>query len=737
MKLNKMVAFLMASIVAISIVAMAMPVLGGEDKAKEGEKQGVVIPEPSSQEPEPKKPEELDESVLEVREPDPRFNPVFRDVVIVYFNEMPASLEKFASSYGVKQIFVKEDIKMAAFETEPVSMPMETSQRTLDFIEEVSKDPCVEKAYEDGFMFVSPSEVYTPEPEIEYPADFDKKGWEYIPNEVKVGFWRLPPSLEKFASEYGAKLKNFDNANEFLLFALFETDDATEFIKQISTDPYIRHATLNGVGHICYTPDDPRWNQQWGPEKIYCPEAWDYQKGDTRIFVAIVDTGVDYNHEDLSGRVIKGYDYVNNDNDPMDDHNHGTHCAGICGAIMDNNKGIAGVAQVSLIAVKVADNTGLFTWANLAKGINYSANYGPTNCAKVISMSLETSGDDPDVKSACNYAYNTKGCLLVASSGNYGGEQIAYPAAYDKVIAVGATDSNDQRWYGSNYGNKLELVAPGVDIHSTIRNNGYESWTGTSMAAPHVSGVAALMWSQNPKVAYNNAKVREVLKNTAIDLGTSGKDKYYGYGKVNAYAAATSGVVLTGESGSFTYNHEYYTFSVSVPAPSAVNVVMAGNENADFDLYAKWGSPPTTTNYDARGYSGTSLEYFTVEGSGTLYIMVRSWWGTGNWKCWVLSGEPSVSSGRKTGTLSETGDTATYSLSGTGIGYAFNSGPDGNDFDLYTKWNSPPTTTSYDARGYSWWAQEIAGPATDSGTLHFMVRSYRGSGGYATVGEIF
>ena len=204
-------------------------------------------------------------------------------------------------------------------------------------------------------------------------------------------------------------------------------------------------------------------------------------------------------------------------------------------------KALAGVAQVSLIAVKVLDDTTSGTWTTLKNGIYYAANYGgPTYCPKVISMSFE-GGYDPDVETACEYAYNTKGCLLVAASGNYGGEQIAYPAAYGKVIAVGATDSNDQRWTYSNYGNKLELVAPGVGIHSTIRNNGYEYGTGTSMAAPPVSGVAALMWSQNTRVAYNNAKVREVLKNTAIDLGTSGKDKYYGYGKVNAYAAVTSG----------------------------------------------------------------------------------------------------------------------------------------------------------------------------------------------------
>jgi serine protease len=164
---------------------------------------------------------------------------------------------------------------------------------------------------------------------------------------------------------------------------------------------------------------------------------------------------------------------------------------------------------------------------------------------------------------------------------------------------------------------------------------------------------------------------------------------------------------------------------------------MAGNENADFDLYAKWGSAPTTSDYDAIGYSGTSLEYFTTSGSGTLYIMVHSYSGSGNWKCWALSGSPGANSGRKSGTLSGSGDTATYSLSGSGKGYAFNSGPDSSDFDLYTKWNSPPTTSSYDARGYSGWAQEIAGPASGSGTLYFMVRSYSGSGEYATAALIF
>jgi len=200
----------------------------------------------------------------------------------------------------------------------------------------------------------------------------------------------------------------------------------------------------------------------------------------------------------------------------------------------------------------------------------------------------------------------------------------------------------------------------------------------------------------------------------------------------------SGGDLITSQSGTLSGTGNSYTFSVS--GYSTVTVVMAGNENADFDLYAKWGSPPTTSNYDARGYSGTSLEYFTTSGSGTLYIMVHSYSGSGHWKCWALWGDPSANSGRKSGTLSGTGDTATYSTTiSSGYGYAFNSGPDGSDFDLYIKWNSPPTTSDYDARGYSSWAQEIAGPASTSwiAKLYFMVRSYSGSGQYATVGLIF
>ncbi len=605
-------------IVVLLILGGVAVAMANFDKVPE--KPDVIINEPPSKNPpEPKKPE-IDEIKPKEYKPDPKFTPKFREVVIVYFKEVPPSLEKFAEKYGGKLIFAKEDIKMAAFETNPIKEPGKTSKVTLDFIERVSKDPIVEKAFEDEFMFTDAKKVYRPEPKVVYPEDMKD---DYVPNEVIVDFWRMPPSLEEFAKKYNAKVINI---NEYLMSATFKTSNMVEFLRSVSKDPFVSSAYPRGCGEYSYVPNDPKWNQQWGPKKIYAPEAWDYQKGSTSVIVAVLDSGVDYNHEDLAGRVIKGYDFVNNDNDPMDDnpYSHGTHVAGIIGAIMDNNRGIAGIAQVKILAIKVGDQYRPYP-DSVADGIYYAAN----NSAKIISMSLSFNSDYERVRRACEYAWS-QGALLIASVGNEGQEVQKYPAAYDKVIAVGAIDSNDQQAPFSNYGSHVELVAPGVNILSTVRNNGYNTMSGVSMAVPHVSGVAALVWSQNP--SFTNQKVREILRNTAVDLGSSGWDKYYGYGKVNAFAAVTLGRILSSKSGYLTGSGNTYTFSINIPAKSHVTVVMAGNEDADFDLYAKWGSPPTTTDYDARGYSGTSLEYFTVEGSGTLYVMVRSYSGSGYWK---------------------------------------------------------------------------------------------------------
>ncbi|GEM_PF-3766377 len=250
---------LILGIAALLLFSVAM---AGFSMSEKDDKPPKIIPDTSVPEPvPPKSPDEPPVVTNVVVTPDKEGipMPVFREAVIVYFKEMPASIEEFTSKYGGKLIFNKPDIKMAAFETKTIGETGKISQITLDFITEVSKNPLVEKAFHDEFMFIRPDKVYLPETKITYPGEFDKKGWPYISTEVKVGFWRQPSSLNEFATNYGVKLKSLD---EVLLFAVFETDNATEFFKKISANPYVRHAEPNGIVYGGYTPNDPKWNLQ-------------------------------------------------------------------------------------------------------------------------------------------------------------------------------------------------------------------------------------------------------------------------------------------------------------------------------------------------------------------------------------------------------------------------------------------------------------------------------------------
>ena len=307
--------------------------------------------------------------------------------------------------------------------------------------------------------------------------------------------------------------------------------DEIAFIENISNSPFVRYAELNYIVHASHTPNDPKWNEQWGPKRIHCEDAWDVVQGSNIIKIAIVDTGIDYNHEDLNGNYLSGgYDFVNEDNGPMDDEGHGSHCSGIAAAIIDNKKGIAGISQVSILAEKVLDGSGQGSSFDVATGITHAAD----NHVDVISMSLGSSYPSSTVETACNNAYDA-GVLLIAASGNDYSSQVCYPAAYDSVIAVGAINNQDKRCGFSNYGENLELMAPGENIISVKRGGGYVKKDGTSMACPHVTGVAALVKSINCNMSNN--QIRQILRDTAEDLGSPGKDIYYGYGLVNARAA--------------------------------------------------------------------------------------------------------------------------------------------------------------------------------------------------------
>lgn len=304
-----------------------------------------------------------------------------------------------------------------------------------------------------------------------------------------------------------------------------------------------------------FVPNDAHWTAQWGPKKIEAGWAWNYTTGSDDLLIAVLDTGIDYNHQDLADNYVSiGYDWVNNDTDPKDDNGHGTHVAGIIAAVTNNSIGVAGLAQVQVMAEKVMNNLGQGKWDWVANGIINATDAG----ADIISMSLGGDYYSPVGYQAVQYAYNN-GVLLVAAAGNHLTNRKHYPAAYEKVIAVAATDENDdpaKEWpgnLGSNFGDWIEVAAPGDDIYSTLMNDTYGYKTGTSMACPHVAGLAALIWSRYPHLTRDS--VRYLMRYTADDLGLLGFDSYYGYGRINAHTAVKTR----------TYDYDLVALGLDVP----------------------------------------------------------------------------------------------------------------------------------------------------------------------------
>jgi hypothetical protein len=283
-----------------------------------------------------------------------------------------------------------------------------------------------------------------------------------------------------------------------------------------------------------FMPNDPYWGVQWGPARIEANLAWNLTAGSSSVLVAVVDTGINWRHADLAANYVPlGFDWVNDDADPSDDHGHGSHVAGIIGAAINNNVGIAGVAQVSIMAEKGLNFRGEGYADDLASAIAHATEQG----ADVISMSWGDYVDSRLIRRAIVDAYNA-GVLLVAAAGNDATNEKSYPAAYDEVIAVTATDRFDNHASFSNFGSWIELSAPGVSIYSTLLNGGFGYKSGTSMAAPHVSGVAALVWSVYPYKTRD--ELRLWLRNASDDLDEVGFDPYYGYGRINARKAVGS-----------------------------------------------------------------------------------------------------------------------------------------------------------------------------------------------------
>lgn len=276
-------------------------------------------------------------------------------------------------------------------------------------------------------------------------------------------------------------------------------------------------------------PDDPDVPVQWHLDAVGAPAAWDISTGND-VVIAVIDTGVDPGELDLKDKLVPGYDFVNEDAEPWDDQGHGTRIALIAAAAGNNGYGGAGIAYgARVMPLKALNNAGSGTHASIAKAIVWATDNG----ADIINLSIGGPYASRTLEDAVNYAWR-RGVLLVAAAGNENSNVPVYPAAYEPVLAVTGTTREQQRAGFSNWGDYVGVAAPGMNIPITYRGS-HQTGSGTSLAAPQVAGVAALVLSRNPSLT--NGQVRGIIQSTAHDLGNPGWDPFYGFGQVNAYQA--------------------------------------------------------------------------------------------------------------------------------------------------------------------------------------------------------
>jgi subtilisin family serine protease len=306
--------------------------------------------------------------------------------------------------------------------------------------------------------------------------------------------------------------------------------------KVLRIDPDVEVYALEGVKSKG-VKTQPAQVVTWNIERVGATSSWGISTGDP-VKVGVIDTGIDLKHPDLQANIKGGYNAIYPWKSPNDDNGHGTHVAGIIAAL-NNSIGVVGVGpNINLYAIKVLNASGSGYLSDVIEGLDWAR----TNGMQVVNMSLGTSQDVESFHNAILNAYNA-GVVIVAAAGNSGGA-VSYPAAYPEVIAVSATDQNNQIASFSSRGPEVDLAAPGVNIYSTYKGQSYATLSGTSMATPHVTGAAALtIDTKKCDLNLDNictpAEVQQRLEQTAVDLGTQGKDNFYGSGLVNVYNALT------------------------------------------------------------------------------------------------------------------------------------------------------------------------------------------------------
>ena len=455
-----------------------------------------------------------------------------------------------------------------------------------------------------------------------------------------------------------AKLKARGLANVYRAMLFEKSADVISLCAQLQKHPSIEYAELNLIVKSMLVPDDPyyhssgTWGQSyddlWGIKKIKSAGAWDVTTGSSSVIVAVVDTGIDYNHQDLAQNIwintgevagngidddgngfiddVKGYDFSTyggkpRDNDPMDGRGHGTHCAGTIAAVTNNTLGVAGISWHSqLMAVQGLDDTGQGWDTDLADAIVYAADNG----ASIINCSWGAEGWDASqvMKDSMGHAYDLN-CVIVAAAGNSNANALMFfPANMKEVVTASAFDNADAKASFSNWGIKIDVAAPGVDILSCLADGSYyEQYyqasivgehyirlNGTSMAAPHVSGLSALILSNHPE--FSNEQIRQVLRVSADDVNNPDWDEYSGYGRINASQAMQIGSPLVAKIDSPVHRQflkgiiniigtadgsDFRRYRVEYGSgltPSTWTLIAASNKKVINGLLATWDTNP-------------------------------------------------------------------------------------------------------------------------------------------------
>lgn len=353
----------------------------------------------------------------------------------------------------------------------------------------------------------------------------------YYNHEITVRFHRMPTERDIARIEQeidGTAVNRFDH------FFIFRSNSKTynELINYFRQHPNAAYAEPNYIFLQNEQPNDLLYSRyQWNLPAIQTEEGWQLSHGKKSVTIAVIDSGVDLDHPDLVHRLQKGYNVLADNDIPQDDNGHGTHVAGIIASEPNNHEGIAGITWFNpIMPIKALNNEGYGTSFDVAKGIRWAVDHG----AKVINLSLGNYQTSTLLQEAVRYAYDHD-VVLVAASGNDRSSQPSFPAAYPEVLSVGAINPDGSSAEYSNYGTYLDVVAPGTNIPSTFLGHHYAALSGTSMAAPHVSALAGLIRSLNPKLT--NKQVMQIITRTTVDLGPIGKDAYFGHGLINVYRA--------------------------------------------------------------------------------------------------------------------------------------------------------------------------------------------------------